>query len=198
MKHKILSALGAVISALGIAVASAAPGVAQPLEHDHWTDSGSEIAQVADPLFCVGIVDFPVLHKWNAEGMFLLVNHGDGLAYGVASVRATDMWTNTLNGKTLTITRSGQQRDHRITDNGDGTLTIEIAVSGIQKVYGPGGKRLFIDAGTFRFKILIDQAGTPANPFDDKFIAFLGETSSHGRMDTQERDFCQDLVTFLR
>jgi hypothetical protein len=49
MKHKVLAGLGALISALGIAVASAVPAAARPLDHDHVVDSGSEIAQGADP-----------------------------------------------------------------------------------------------------------------------------------------------------
>lgn len=59
MKHKVLATLGAVISAIGISIASAAPALAQPLEHDHFTDSSSAIAQEEFPGFCAGIVDFP-------------------------------------------------------------------------------------------------------------------------------------------
>ncbi len=197
MKQKVLTTLGAMISALGFAVASAGPATAQPLEHEHFVDSGSKTYRVADPLFCAGTVDFPVLHEWNAEGMYLLVQRPDGLAYGLNAVQATDTWTNTLNGKTLTVTHTGKDRDYQVTDNGDGTLTIKVAVTGVQKVYGPDGGRMFIDAGTFRFEILIDHGGTPSDPTDDEFIEFLGETANHGRMDTQGRDFCQDLVTFI-
>ncbi|MEW9871607.1 hypothetical protein [Arthrobacter sp. HS15c] len=197
MKHKVLAALGALISTVGIAVASAVPAAAKPLEHDHFVDSGSEIAQVADPEFCAGVVDFPVLHEWNAEGQFLFVHHGDGFAYGGGPTRATDMWTNTLNGETLTVTRVGQGRDHKITDNGDGTLTLEFANSGVQKVYGPDGELLFMDTGLFRAEVLIDHGGTPSDPTDDEFIKFLGETAVHGQMDTLERDFCEDLVSYI-
>ena len=196
MKHKVLAALGAMISVIGMSIAAAAPASAKPVEHDHFVDSGSEIIQEVDPLFCTGIVDFPVLHEWNAQGMVLLVERGDGLIYGKSAVQATDTWTNTLNDKTVTITRSGQDRDRQVTDNGDGTVTIEVAVSGVQKAYGPDGERLFIDAGIFGFEILIDTAGT-ADPSDDQFIDFLGETGSHGRMDTQNRDFCEDMVLFI-
>ena len=196
MKHKVLAALGAMISVIGMSIAAAAPASAKPVEHDHFVDSGSEIIQEVDPLFCEGIVDFPVLHEWNAEGMVLLVERGDGLIYGKSAVQATDTWTNTLNDKTVTITRSGQDRDRQVTDDGDGTVTIEVAVSGVQKAYGPDGERLFIDAGIFGFEILIDTAGT-ADPSDDQFIDFLGETGSHGRMDTQNRDFCEDMVLFI-
>ena len=129
--------------------------------------------------------------------MFLFVHHGDGLAYGGGPIRRTDVWTNTLNDKAFTITNRGQARDHKITDNGDGTLTIAIAASGVQKVYGPDGRRLFMDAGTFRFEILIDHGGTPGDPFDDEFITDLGVTANHGREDTAGRDFCEDLVTFI-
>ena len=195
MKHKVLAALGAMISVISMSIAAAAPASAKPVEHDHFVDIDGKIAQEVDPLFCAGIVDFLVFHEWSAKGMVLLVERGDGLIYGKSAVQATDSWTNTLNGKTVTTTRSGQDRDTQVTDNGDGTLTIEVAVSGVQKAYGPDGERLFIDAGTFGFKILLDTAGTP-DPSDD-LTEFLGETGSHGRMDTLNRDFCQDLVTFI-
>lgn len=197
MKRKVRAALGAMISVIGLSIAAAAPALAKPLEHDHFVDSGSEIFRVGDPNFCPGVVGFPVLHGWHAEGNFLFVVHGDGLAYGGGPVQATDTWTNTLNGKTLTVTNRGQSRDHKITDNGDGTLTIEIAVSGVQKVYGPDGSRLFMDTGVFRYEILIDHGGTPGDPADDEFIADLGVTASHGQEDTANREFCEDLVLFI-
>lgn len=197
MRYTLRAALGAMISVIGLSIAAAAPALAKPLEHDHFVDSGSEILQIGDPIFCPGVVGFPVLHEWHAEGMLLFVVHGDGLAYGGGPARVTDTWTNTLNGKTLTVTHAGQSRDHKITDNGDGTLTIEIAVSGNQKVYGPDGARLFLDTGNFRFEILIDHGGTPGNPADDEFIRDLGLTAQHGRTDTANRGFCEDLVTFI-
>jgi hypothetical protein len=138
-----------------------------------------------------------VLHEWNAKGSFLLVRRGDGFAYAATRFRATDVWTNTLNGQTFTITVVGQDRDQKIIDNGDGTLTIEVAFPGVQKVYGPDGTRLFMDTGTVRAEILIDHGGTPFDPSDDKFIEFLGVTANPGQSDTAERDFCTDLATFL-
>lgn len=197
MKDKVLAAAVALISVIGISVASAVPALARPLEHDHWTDSGSAFAQVEEPGFCAGVVNFPVRHEWDAKGSFLLVRRGDGFAYAATRFRATDVWTNTRNGKALTITVVGQDRDHKITDNGDGTLTIEVAFPGVQKVYGPDGTRLFMDTGTAKGEILIDHGGTPFDPSDDKFLAFLGLTANPGKSDTAERSFCADLVTFL-
>ena len=197
MKHTLRAALGAMISVIALSIAAAAPASAKPLEHDHFVDSGSEIMQDVDPLFCAGVVDFPVLHEWHAEGNFLLVVRGDGLAYGGAPARATDTWTNTVNGETLTVTFVGNNRDHKVTDNGDGTLTIEVAISGIQKVYGPDGNRLLMDTGILRFEILVDHRGTPSDPTDDEFIRDLGLTAQHGQADTDGRDFCEDLVLFI-
>lgn len=197
MKHKVRAALGAMISVIALSIAAAVPASAKPLEHEHFVEAGSELVQEVDPLFCAGIVDFPVLHEWTVEEKSLLVVRGDGLAYGGGSVRATDTWTNTVNGETLTVTFVGKNRDHKVTDNGDGTLTIEVAVAGIQKVYGPGGRTLFMETGLFKFAILIDHNGTPGDPTDDEFITDLGQTARHGQTDTMGRDFCEDLVLFI-
>jgi hypothetical protein len=197
MKHKVLAALGAVISAIGISAASASPALARPLEHDHFDEATSAIAQEEFPGFCDTIVDFPVLHEHHAQGMFLFVLHGDGLAYGGGPFRSTDVWTNTLNEQTFTITSARQQRDLKVTDNGDGTLTIEGMLSGVQKAYGPDGTLLFIDSGTVRFEFLVDHGGTPSDPTDDTFIRDLGVTAMHGQADTAGRDFCEDLVSII-
>ena len=197
MIHKALAAAGAFIFAAGIAVASATPAVARPIEHEHISESGSAIAQNQFPGFCKDIVDFPVRHDWDVEGMFLFVHRGDGLAYAVNPFRATDVWTNTKNDKTFTITRVVQEKDHSVIDNGDGTLTIVFAASGVEKVYGPDGTRLFMDTGTFRAEVLIDNGGTPADPSDDKFLDFLGVIADPGRADTAGRDFCADLVSYI-
>ena len=53
------------------------------------------------------------------------------------------------------------------------------------------------DPGQIRFSFLVDANGTPTDPSDDTFIADLGPVKdSTGRNDTQDRDFCEDLVLF--
>jgi hypothetical protein len=197
MIHKALAASAALILASGMAVVSAAPALARPLAHEHISDSGSAIAQEENPNFCAGVVDFPVRHDWDVEAMFLFTQRGDGLAYAVNPIRRTDVWTNTLNDQSFTITRVEQEKDHSIIDNGDGTLTIVFSASGVEKAYGPDGTRLFMDTGTFRAEVLIDHGGTPADPFDDEFLEFVGVITDPGRADTEGRDFCEDLVTFI-
>ena len=120
----------------------------------------------------------------------------DGLIYFAANVRVVDSWTNLATDKTFTIEATFLDKDQRVTDNGDGTLTILIKSPGQQKVYGPDGQRLFLDAGIFSFEILVDHGGTPTDPSDDAFLADLGVVKVTGRSDTAERDFCEDFREF--
>lgn len=124
--------------------------------------------------------------------------HGpDGLIYFADRVRLTDSWTNLANDQTFTVVVNGQQKDLRVTDNGDGTLTILVLGAGRQSAYGPDGTRLFLDAGTFRFRLLVDHGGTPTDPFDDVLLEFLGFVKEAGRSDTADRDFCEDIHEFI-
>jgi hypothetical protein len=82
----------------------------------------------------------------------------------------------------------------RITDNGDGTITILVLATGNAVLYGEDGKALARNPGQIRFEILIDTAGTPSDPSDDEFLAFLGVVKgSTGRSD----DFCAAAVPAL-
>ena len=108
------------------------------------------------------------------------------------------MITNLANDKTLTQTFSVLTKDLKVTDNGDGTMTILVLATGSGKVYGPDGKLLFNDPGQIRFEVLIDHGGTPTNASDDEFLEFLGQVKgSTGRNDLQDRDFCADIHEFI-
>ena len=55
----------------------------------------------------------------------MLVPHGpDGLGYGLEHLRITDVFTNLDNGNAVTGEQAFMSKDLRVTDNGDGTLTI--------------------------------------------------------------------------
>ena len=57
--------------------------------------------------------------------------------------------------------------------------------------------RALRDTPAFRFEILVDNAGTPSDPFDDEFIEFVDvDRESTGRNDLDGRDFCEDLLQF--
>lgn len=180
-----------VLTVLGFCLA-ATPGVAQPIERNHFQTSFS----LVNKHFCG---DVRIRLAFDGHGTFLLNSHGpDGLAYAVETFHGTESYTNLATNRTLTVIYNVFSKDLRVTDNGDGTLTVIAMATGSVKVYGPGGKLLFNDPGQIRLKQLIDDSGTPGDPTDDEFLADLGVVKgSTGRNDMQGRDFCADIHEFL-
>jgi hypothetical protein len=123
------------------------------------------------------------------------VAHGpDRLAYFLQHGTRTDVFTNLANGKSVTGVVNVFEKDLRVTDNGDGTLTVLVLATGNAVLYGADGKAIARDPGQLRFELLIDHGGTPTDPFDDTFLAFLGVVKgSTGRSD----DFCTAVVPAL-
>ena len=54
----------------------------------------------------------------------------DGLAYFTGTVHGWSSWTNTANGETLTQVYNFVDKDQKVVDNGDGTLTIPVLSAG--------------------------------------------------------------------
>jgi hypothetical protein len=191
MKRSCALALACGLTALALGSA-VVPAAAKPLERFHFHDSSSEVVED----FCG---DLTVRIDAEIDGSFLLNPHGpDGLAYGLEHSHGTVSFTNLANDKSLTTVFSTVVKDLKVTDNGDGTLTLLVMATGSNKVYGPDGKLLFNDPGQIRFEILIDHSGTPTDPTDDEFIADLGQVKgSTGRNDLQGRDFCADIHEFI-
>jgi hypothetical protein len=123
------------------------------------------------------------------------VPHGpSGLAYFLQHGTRTDVFTNLANDKSITSVTNPFEKDLRVTDNGDGTLTILILATGNSVLYGEDGKAIARNPGQIRFEILVDHGGTPTDPFDDEFLADLGVVKgSTGRSD----DFCEAAVPAL-
>ena len=124
------------------------------------------------------------------------VPHGQArLDYYVQHGKRTEVLTNPANGKSLTSVAKVIEKDMRVTDNGDGTLTILILATGNAVLYGENHKAIARNPGQTRFEILVDHGGTPTEPADDEFLADLGEVKgSTGRSD----DFCEAAVSALR
>ena len=97
-------------------------------------------------------------------------------------------WTNVETGLTFSFDWTLREQEVKAVDNGDGTTTVLYQLAGPEHVYGPDGERLYLWVGLARSSDLINNGGTPANPFDDSFIGgdFL---SFSGRPDTGG-DFC--------
>ena len=174
-----------VLSGLSTAVAAAAG----PLLKERFHDEGTFV----DEDFCgAGLtVDATIV----VDGSVLVVAHGpDGLQYFLEHLKVTVVYKNRANGKTVTyevVTRV--TKDLRVTDNGDGTLTILALATGNDVYYGPDGNVIGRNPGQIRVEILVDHSGTPTDPFDDVFLAEELVKGSTGRSD----DFCEAAVPAL-
>jgi len=175
--------------ALGLAAAAvlAVPAAAgaKPLEHDHFHEEEHET-----------IVDCGLTLQFDRvlDGHFLFNPHGpDGLAYGGEQLRGTDTFT-LPNGHTFVVTFSFASRDLRVTDNGDGTLTILAQSAGNFVASGSHSPIVLRSTGIQRVELRVNHAGTPTDPSDDEQLEFLGIIKGPtGRTD----DFCEAVVPVL-
>jgi hypothetical protein len=122
------------------------------------------------------------------------VPHGpDRLVYFLQHGTETDVLTNLANGRSLRSFASVTEKDQRVTDNGDGTLTVLILATGNAVLYGQNGKAIARNPGQIRLELLVDHGGTPNDPSDDEVLAEELVRDSTGRSD----DFCKAAVSAL-
>ena len=144
---------------------------------DNFCDAGLEVEVAA-------VLDFRV-HA---------VPHGaDRLVYFLQHGTRTEMLTNPANGRTLRSFARVIEKDLRVTDNGDGTLTVLILATGNAVLYDQNRKAIARNPGQIRLELLIDHGGTPNDPSDDEVIAEEVVRESTGRSD----DFCGAAVPAL-
>src|SRR3954468_19277435 len=123
--------LSAVVALTAIAVGIAsAPAQGRPLDRGHDHETSSDVVQD----FCG---DLTVRIDDELDVNFLLNSLGDGFVHGLQTIHDTRTFTNLATGKSITQIDNSIQKDLKITDNGDGTLTILVLNSGSTKVYGP-------------------------------------------------------------
>jgi hypothetical protein len=137
--------------------------------------------------FC-GVPGMSIEVELTLDGRVQAVGHGpDRIAYFLQPATAARVFTNPANGKSIHDFSRFIEKDLRVTDNGDGTLTILILNTGNAVLYDANDNVLARNPGQVRYEILVDHGGTPADPFDDEFLADLGLVKgSTGRSD----DFC--------
>jgi hypothetical protein len=117
-----------------------------------------------------------------------------GLTYFLQHGVTREVLHNPATGTSVTSITTVTEKDMRVTENGDGTLTILILATGNAVLYGPDGKAIARNPGQTRFEILVDDGGTPNDPSDDEFLARLETVKeSTGRND----DFCEAAVPAL-
>ncbi len=160
------------------------------IENSTFHDEGTFVNEV----FC-GVPGLTIDGAFTVDGRVHVVSHGpSGLVYFMENIRATTMLTNPDTDKTVTEVLTVLSKDLKVTDNGDGTLTIRILGTGNDVAYDSNGKAIFRGPGQFQFEILLDHAGTPTDPSDDVFLEDLGLVKPEtGRKD----DFCEAVVPAL-
>ena len=171
---------------------TAAPADAKPLDRGHFHDVST------DSFDCDGT---PVQQTDEVDVNFLFNQRGGSkhpFPYFRESIRETVTWTNLDNGGTFTLVQTANRADHKIVDNGDGTITIYQYASGGARYYDTNGTLVLKDPGEIRFAFEVNYNGTPGNPDDDQEVegSFRVIRPSTGRNDTDGRDFCDDVRQF--
>ena len=115
----------------------------------------------------------------------------DGLAYFMQHGTIREVLT--FEGTSLSSFARVLEKDLRITDNGDGTVTVLILATGNAVLYDPNGKAIARNPGQTRFELVIDDGGTPTDPDDDEVLDFRVVKESTGRTD----DFCEAALAAL-
>ena len=96
------------------------PAAAAPIEKGRFHDTETTF-------FTCDTNGLPIQQVVDGSGSFIFNQRGPSpFPYGRESVRATTTWTNLENGGTFTNVWTANFHDAKITDNGDGTITIDI------------------------------------------------------------------------
>jgi hypothetical protein len=186
LRRRLTMAGGVVLLALAVSVG---PASAKQLEREHFEDSGSGVFEE-----CGITIGF----EFNVRGSFLAKAIGPNkLPHFQANVHGANTLTNLANGKQVTEVFNFMDKDRKVTDNGDGTLAIQIGATGGSRWYDSNRKLVFQDGGGIWFEILIDHGGTPTDPSDDEFIEFLGEVKDTGRDDITADNFCDQILSVI-
>jgi hypothetical protein len=187
MRHPrtlLLAGLVAVCAALAAVLgASAAAGV---VVHDSVHDERSFVLED----FCdVAGLDVAVDSTLDIQAR-IAPRGPDGPMYFVSHGEQHEVLT--ANGTSLTSDAVVNEKDHQITVNPDGTLTILVLATGNAVLYGPDGKAIARNPGQLRFELLVDEKGT-SDPSDDEVTRLGNVKGSTGRSD----DFCAAAVPAL-
>ena len=167
-------------------IVSAAPASAKLIERGEFHDV---FTGVIDD-FCE-VPGFTVSFENVADGTYSLTSRGrDGHVYYMDHTTSSQTTTNLDNGLSVVDRTRVVDKDLHITDNGDGTLTIVILLTGPSTLYGPDGMAIARNPGQVRFELVVDHAGTPTDPSDDVELSFTQIRESTGRSD----NYCAAIV----
>ena len=162
---------------------------AKPLDKGTFHDESSEVVEdFCDVGGLTAQVDnvFDVRFSANTKG-------NDQLVYFAQHIDISNVYTNVDTGAFVTESIRFVDKDLKVTDNGDGTLSVLILSTGNATISGEDGKAIGRNPGQVRFLLVVDHGDTPADPSDDTEISFDQVKGSTGRSD----DFCEVVVPAL-
>lgn len=186
-----LGTLSAVL-ACGLLLAMVQPAAAaKPLERSHEHIVETFPGEVCDipVIVSVDIIE-NILVRLAKSGFPLFQTTGPG----------TVTLTNPETGKSITVRFTGNVKDLTVVDNGDGTITVRTAVTGIpEEIRLSDGTVAIRDVGRVVFATVLDYNGTPTNTEDDVFISQTIESISgpHPDLESDFELFCEVVVPAL-
>jgi len=168
--------LGATLAAMLATAASAGPPFRETI-HDERTFVLDDYCDVSGlSVEIARVVDIRV--HINPHGR-------DRLEYFLQHGIWTEVLTNLSNGTSLTSVARVIEKDLRVTDNGDGTVTVLIQATGNATLYDTGGKAIARGPGQTRLELVFDESGAE--------LSRRVVRESTGRSD----DFCTAAVAAL-
>jgi hypothetical protein len=180
--------LGSIIGlVIALLVAAAAPASARKIDGGTFHDEDTFTVEA----FC-GVADLDVEGHVTADGRFLARLQGpDSIVYFMDNTRVVLEWTNLATGQHATdIQPRTTAKDLRITDNGDGTITIIALLTGGGQLYGDDGRLIAKDDGQIRIESVVDYNGTLSDPSDDTELSSELIFGSTGTND----DYCAAIL----
>ena len=162
---------------------------AKPLDKGTFHDESSEVVEdFCDVGGLTAQVDSVV------DGRFSAKTKGtDQLVYFAQHIDISNVYTNVDTEAFVTESIRFIDKDLKVTDNGDGTLSVLILSTGNATISGEDGNAIGRNPGQVRFLLVVDHGGTPTDPSDDTGISFEQVKGSTGRSD----DFCEVVVPAL-
>jgi hypothetical protein len=180
-----------VLLACGLLLAMVQPAAAKPLErsHDHIVETFSDV-----------VCDIPVTITVDIIENIQVRLAKNGFPLFKSTGRGTVTITNPATGKSITQRFAGAVKDLTVVDNGDGTITVRTAATGVpSEVRLSDGTVAFKDVGRIVFAAVIDYNGTPTDVEDDVFISQTIESISgpHPEAESGFTLFCEVVVPAL-
>ena len=175
-----------VLTAVGVAPATAAPPEDKWF-HDAFVEVVDDFCDDPETEANEGLTveirnDFYIRETVRLKGRDRLVQFG-------FQGHGTTVLTNLETGGWMEQSGVFNDRDVKVVDSGDGTLSIRFVSSGRTRYEWSSGES-FMDAGSLIFDAVIDHGGTPNDPEDDEFVSETVRAVGH--QETMDRDFCAD------